>query len=85
MKWMIVFAKVVGTYLVASSLLHFWIFPEPLPPADDRPRIGDRVELPAGSAFTFLMTGAESPGELMRAEWEGRTPPDDAGGAGAVQ
>ena len=72
MKWVIGLARVVAAYLIASSLLHFWVFPEPIPPAEDRPRTGDRVELPGGSTFTFLMTRAESAGEFMSAEWEGR-------------
>ena len=61
----------VAGYVVGSSFIHFVVLPEQSPPADDRPRSGSVVSLPGGSTFTFLVTGIESSGELMRAEWVG--------------
>jgi quercetin dioxygenase-like cupin family protein len=61
----------IVSYVVVSSAIHFVVIPEQTPPLDDRPRSGSVVRLPGGSTFTFLVTGIESFGEVMRAEWVG--------------
>jgi len=71
MKGVLVGIALVVAYVVVSSTIHFVVVPERTPPADDRPRSGSIVRLPGGSTFKFLITGIESSGEVMRAEWVG--------------
>ena len=58
-------------YVGVSSLLHFVVFPEPAPLADDRPRSGTEVHLPGGSTFVYRITAVESDGQLFEADWLG--------------
>ncbi len=71
MKNVLLGIALVVAYVVVSSTIHFVVVPEQTPPADDRPRSGSVVRLPGGSTFRFLVTGIESSGEVMRAEWVG--------------
>jgi quercetin dioxygenase-like cupin family protein len=71
MKSLLLAIALVIAYVVVSSAMHFVVFPEQTPPVDDRPRSGSVVRLPGGSTFTFLVTGIENSGEVMRAEWVG--------------
>jgi quercetin dioxygenase-like cupin family protein len=59
------------TYLGASSLLHFVVFPELPPPPTDRPRSGTEVRLPGGSTFVYRRTAVESNGQVFEADWLG--------------
>ena len=72
MKSLLLGIALVVAYVAVSSAIHFVVVPELTPPTDDRPRTGSVVRLPGGSTFTFLVTGIESSGEVMRAEWVGR-------------
>ena len=58
-------------YVGTSSLLHFVVFPESAPPADDRPRSGTKVHLPGGSTFVYRVTAVESDGQIFEADWLG--------------
>ncbi len=58
-------------YLCISSLLHFIVFPELTPPADDRPTRGTVARLPGGSIFTYQQTAMESDGRVFEANWVG--------------
>lgn len=71
MKSLLFGITLIVAYVVVSSTIHFVVIPEQTPPLDDRPRSGSVVRLPGGSTFTFLVTGIESSGEVMRAEWVG--------------
>jgi hypothetical protein len=58
-------------YVGVSSLLHFVVFPEAAPPADDRPGRGTEVHLPGGSTFVYRLTAVESDGQVFEADWLG--------------
>ncbi len=58
-------------YVALSSLVHFIIWPEPLPPATDRPRSGQEVLLPGGLRFVYRTTAVESDGKFFEADWSG--------------
>lgn len=59
-------------YFAIGAALHFLVFPEPEPPADDRPQSGSEVRLPGGSSFVYRRTAAETDGEVFEAEWRGQ-------------
>jgi quercetin dioxygenase-like cupin family protein len=58
-------------YFIGSSLLHFVVFPEAVPPPDDRPARGTEVHLPGGSTFVYRITAAESDDRIFEADWIG--------------
>lgn len=58
-------------YVGVGGLLHFVVFPEPAPPAEDRPKSGEEVHLPRGSTFVYRRTAAESDGQIFEASWTG--------------
>ena len=56
-------------YVVVSSLLHFVVFPESAPPADDRPRSGTEVHLGAFHRLLMRLDGMLGPDGSTPREW----------------
>jgi quercetin dioxygenase-like cupin family protein len=61
--------SLVVAYVLVSSILHYFVFPEPLPDSSDLPRSGATVMNPAiGSRFVYRETFVETTGRKF--EWD---------------
>jgi len=68
-KRLVVGISLVIAYVLVSSVLHYWIFPEPIPEASDLPRAGTIVTNPAiRSKFVYRETFIETAGRTF--EWD---------------